>query len=444
MKESSTIIYQRIDKNNPKLPESISKDITAFLNTRGGTIYVGVNENETIEGLADADKVIEEIRSLIQKKITPDALTHIAIEKNTFEGKDIAVIKVSKGTEAPYYIRKFGPNSRGVYVREGIRTVPTDEYRIREMFFESMYGYWEDSPCHIDNLDFTELRNHLRLRGLTLDEKELKTDSGLYTNLALLLSDDSPYSIKIRELADTAGIDMISGTEVTGSVITMCKYVMEELENIYVNGYSFRDPERAVREMVLNSIIHRDYSFSAGNMISIYPDKLTVTSCGSLVPPVTVETIRDGFTAERNPRLVSFFRKLGLVESYGVGISIIEHEAKENMMSVEYRNEEHLFSITLNRRESIRLTPPSSFYDIKPDYHNVILYDGHSPQERTEQDDLDEIYSFIVINQVATRREIEEMLDIRTTKAYSLLSTLVEKGMIVQEKKGRSSYYHLP
>ena len=443
MKENESIIYMSMD-DGITVPVNITRDITAFLNTRGGTIYLGVEDDGTITGITDVEKVIEGLRAMIRKDIQPDALSHIAIEKNTFEGKDIAVLKVSKGTEAPYYLRKFGPNSRGVFVRDAGRSQTTDDYRIREMFFESMYGHWEDSPCHIDNLEFTDLRNYLRLRGMRLDEKELRTDSGIYTNLALLLSDECPYSIKIRELSDTAGIDILSRTEVTGSVITQCKYALEELEDIGRNGCSIRYPEKAVREMILNSIIHRDYSFSASNMISIYPDKLTVTSCGSLVPPLTVDTIREGLTAERNPRLVEFFRRLGLIESYGVGISIIEHEAKENMMSVEYRNEEHLFSISLNHMKSVRATPPSSFYDIRPDYENVLLFDGHSPKERSEQDDLDEIYSFIMINQVATRKDIEEMLDIRTTKAYSLLSTLVEKGMIVQEKKGRSSYYHLP
>lgn len=82
-------------------------------------------------------------------------------------------------------------------------------------------------------------------------------------------------------------------------------------------------PEIAIREALLNLLVHREYSFSASALISLYEDRIEFVSIGGLMPEIELEDILAGISICRNPDLANIFYRLQLIEAYGTGISKI-------------------------------------------------------------------------------------------------------------------------
>lgn len=101
-----------------KLTDSIPKEIVAFLNTDGGTIYIGVNDDGSVCGIEKLDESLKKIADIIENQILPESSSFVELGTIYIENKHIIEIKVRKG-ESLYYIKKYGRSSQGCYVRVG-------------------------------------------------------------------------------------------------------------------------------------------------------------------------------------------------------------------------------------------------------------------------------------------------------------------------------------
>lgn len=101
-----------------KLTDSIPKEIVAFLNTDGGTIYIGVNDDGSVCGIEKLDESLKKIADIIENQILPESSSFVELGTKYIENKHIIEIKVRKG-ESLYYIKKYGRSSQGCYVRVG-------------------------------------------------------------------------------------------------------------------------------------------------------------------------------------------------------------------------------------------------------------------------------------------------------------------------------------
>ena len=101
-----------------KLTDSIPKEIVAFLNTDGGTIYIGVNDDSSVCGIEKLDESLKKIADIIENQILPESSSFVELGTKYIENKHIIEIKVRKG-ESLYYIKKYGRSSQGCYVRVG-------------------------------------------------------------------------------------------------------------------------------------------------------------------------------------------------------------------------------------------------------------------------------------------------------------------------------------
>ena len=154
----------------------------------------------------------------------------------------------------------------------------------------------------------------------------------LYSNLGLLLSDQCIHTIKVAVFQGTDQTIFKDRREFTGSLMQQMNEVydfidfrnqtratIEKLLRIDVRDY----PEIAVREALLNLLVHRDYSFSASALISIYADRIEFVSIGGLMPGIDLEDIMVGISVCRNQDLANVFYRLHLIEAYGTGIGKI-------------------------------------------------------------------------------------------------------------------------
>ena len=194
-------------------------------------------------------------------------------------------------------------------------------------------------------------KKEFALRKVEFESQQMRTlklidQDNLYSNLGLLLSDQCVHTIKVAVFQGTDQTIFKDRREFTGSLMQQMNEVydfidfrnqtratIERLLRIDVRDY----PEIAVREALLNLLVHRDYSFSASALISIYTDRIEFVSIGGLMPGIDLEDIMVGISVCRNQDLANVFYRLHLIEAYGTGMGKImrAYEGMEEKPSIE-------------------------------------------------------------------------------------------------------------
>ena len=132
----------------------LCKEVIAFANTRGGTLYIGVEDNGTVIGVDSADRVTLQINNMVRDSIKPDITMFVHYETQVINDKQIIAVTVQEGTDRPYYLGSKGLKPSGVYVRNGTSTDPASDTAIRKMIketdgdsFETMRSLEQNLSC---------------------------------------------------------------------------------------------------------------------------------------------------------------------------------------------------------------------------------------------------------------------------------------------------------
>lgn len=443
--ESVDTEFKELDRMTGRLPESVSKEVCAFANTEGGELWVGVRNDGTIAGIADPDDVMTKLSNTLRDTILPDIIPFIQIKEEQEQGKTIVKVTVSVGTERPYYLRKKGLVPEGVYVRRGAASIPVNEAGIRSMIMETSGKSFEESRSLNQELTFETLRYEMEKRKLEFGLTQMKTlkmvgGDGLYTNLALLLSEQCPYSIKTAIFQGRDNAVFRERKEFGGSVLKQLKDAYQFLEfynktRAVFSGLEREDqrdyPEEAVREALLNSILHRDYLFSGSTIINMFDDHLEFNSLGGLVRGLSVEAIMMGVSQSRNPNLAAVFYRLKLVESYGTGIRKIKRLYSNAGAEPLFQTAEGAFSVLLhNRNEQEKSAAPAAQGTGKANKKECAF-------EKAKK----LVYQLAVEQGSVSRKETEEITGFKTTKAFRLLKEMCDAGLLEQQSSGRRTSY---
>ena len=445
MKESVDAEFKELDRVKGTLPDSIPKEIVAFANTEGGELYVGIRNDGSVVGVTDTDDVMTRISSVAHDTILPDIMPFIQIRPVEMEGKQVVKTTIAVGTERPYYLAKEGLKPKGVYVRRGSACIPLNEAGIREMIMETSGKSYEECRSLHQDLTFETMRAEMNSHNMEFGEAQMKTlkmigSDGLYTNLALLLSDQCAHTIKAAVFQGKDNAVFRDRKEFDGSLLKQLNDAYQFLDFYNKTEASFsglrrtdqRDyPEDAVREALLNSIIHRDYLFSGSSIINMFDDHIEFISLGGLIRGISMDAIFMGVSQSRNPNLAAVFYRLGLVESYGTGVRKIMRLYQGFGKTPIFRSAEGAFTVELfNRNEK--------------DIAEVGMARNSSDAERSPSP-IDEAYETVYLRAKEqgriTRKEVEEMLGCGSTKAYRILKNLSEKGMLIQQKSGNQTVY---
>ena len=132
----------------------ICKEIIAFANTKGGTLYIGVEDDGTVVGVDDPDGVILQVNNMVRDSIKPDITMFVGYQAHEMEGKRIVAVTIQKGTDRPYYLGSKGLKPRGVYVRNGTSADPATDTAIRRMIKETDGDSFEMMRSLEQNLTF--------------------------------------------------------------------------------------------------------------------------------------------------------------------------------------------------------------------------------------------------------------------------------------------------
>lgn len=422
--ENERIEYKR------KFIDDIAKEVIAFANTDGGEIYVGVNDDGTPAPLENTDDTYTRITNSVRDSVAPDVTMFTKYSLNN----GVIKVNVSEGSSKPYYLKSKGLKPSGVYIRQGASSVQASPEQIRRMIKLSDRDSYEEMRSLEQELTFNTAAETFKKHNIPFSEDKYKAlgivnvNDELFTNLGLIISDQCKHTIKAAVFADEENINFVDHREFGGSVFSQIEnayeYIMLNNKNRSVfSGIERIDipdyPEAAVREALLNAVVHRDYGFSGSIIININSKCIDIVSIGGLVSGLSEEDIMNGISQPRNRNLAEMFHRLKYIESYGTGI--------RKILSL-YSDQENKPEITITPN-SFRLSLPnrnignSAKQDIPSQYQTVIDY--------------------LKDNGSMTEEELQELLGIKKTRAFNLYKSMEKDGLIAVLGKGAEKKFVL-
>ncbi len=413
--------------------EDIYKEVIAFANTDGGVVYVGIDNNGNVVGLTDVDQEYTRITNGIRDDIMPDVTMFVRF---SIQDHKVVRITVSEGTNKPYYLKGKGLKPSGVYVRQGTSSVPASYEQIRQMIKESDGDTFEEMRSMEQNLSFEAAAAAFKKYGVQFAKEKYRAlgitqkDDGLFTNLALIISDQCAHTTKIAVFGDDSNTVFKDNKEFGGSVFTQLEdsfnYLMlcnrtaatfKGLERIEKQDY----PEEALREALLNALVHRDYSFSGSIIINVNDERMEFISIGGLLPGLSTDDIRIGISQPRNKNLAEMFHRLRLIESYGTGIRRIYKLYENCPVQPTIETTTNAFKIVLPNMNAVQKA------DVSP---NVAV----TPQ-------IQKVMDYISENGQITDETVQALLKIKKTRAFDLMKQMSGMGLVQAIGRGAEKRY---
>ena len=314
--------------------------ICGFANAQGGTLYIGKDDNGHVVGVNEAKKLLEELPNKIRTTMGIVADVSLMTENE----KDSIIISVQP---YPFPISYHGK----YYLRSGATNQELTGNALDEFMLRKQGKTWDSVPVpfvKIEDLDketFTLFRKkaleskRLSDEDLTMDDQTLLknlmlTENEYLKRAAILLFHKNPEQfvfgsyVKIGFFEDA---EILYQDEFHGSLLSTIDKIMETIRLKYLKGWisyvgisrieTYTVPFPAIREAVLNAIVHKDYSSGVPIQIRIYEDKIQISNTGHLPVELTAETMLQSNTSRpHNPLIANTFFRCGFIESWGRGI----------------------------------------------------------------------------------------------------------------------------
>ena len=341
--ESETVEFKPSLSQMDKIMESIS----AFSNTKGGTVVIGVSDKGEVLGVDIGTRTIESLANQVKQNTDPIAYPSIRVDKS--DKKQVVVIEVVEGKQKP--VLAFGR----AYRRVGKSNQKLGYDEIRNLALESSKIYWDERVCEdasFEDIDEEKVRLFLRKakyeRRLELDveipvreslEKLKLLREGMPTNAAILLFGRSTQKFftqsetRCARFKGTKPLEFIDMKVFGGNIIDQREDVVEFVkEHIKLHAKivgmerieTWEYPIDAIREAITNAICHRDYEISANVQVRIFDDRIEIWGCGHLPEPLTVEDLKQRhISILRNPLVGKCFFWIKFIEQWGTGTNRI-------------------------------------------------------------------------------------------------------------------------
>lgn len=322
-----------------KLTDKLEREVVAFLNYHeGGNIYIGIDDKGNAVGVENIDSTQLRIVDRIISNILPSTLGLFDVVTENISGKDIINIIISSGTEKPYYLKTQGMSPNGCYIRVGSSVQQMTTAMIEETFSKRTRNTLGNIGSPRSELTFEQLKIYYEEKGLKLNEQfrtslELLTKKGELNYIAYLLADENGTSIKVAKYAGMDKVDLVENEEY--GYCCLIKAADRVLEKLNIENKTFakitstkREEKNlvnkvALREAVINAIVHNDYSREVPPVFEIFSDRIVITSYGGLVDGLSEEDFFKCCSMPRNRQLMRVFKDVGLVEQLGSGMSRI-------------------------------------------------------------------------------------------------------------------------
>jgi ATP-dependent DNA helicase RecG len=428
MLETQTTEYKR------EWSDKAKNTMLAFLNTDGGTLYIGIENDGSVYGVnGDIDLEMRRVATSFRDSVTPDPTGFFKVEPEQREGKYIIIVSVERGTSIPYCYLADGLVPQGVYVRVGSSTVMATREHIRKLIKDNSAEQFLNGLSFEQNLTFEYADKVFAEEEVKFGREQklslglLRAD-GLYTNLALVLSDQCPYSTKAAIFEGLSKAKFKDRKEFSGSLFKQMDDVHEYLTVYNRTRSTFEGlyridhpdyPDIALREAFVNAVIHRDYYIEGSLLVSMYDNRVEFMSLGGVMPGVTYDLMLAGVSVTRNDRLANAFYRLNIIEAYGTGIPRIFDAYGNSGVKPEMP--------VINGGFLIRI--PNLNYNFSETVSGATV--------QTNNNRL-----LVLFKDAAFKKEdAADALGLSVSGAYKLLQNMVANGQLCAKKAGRQWIY---
>lgn len=412
-----------------ELTNKLKREIVSFLNTKGGTIFRGIDD-QTRKPLEVSDEQRhqweEKINHWYTNAFYPTPFSLIDIYPN----EDVFTIKVKAGRHKPYAIASEGFTPKGVYIRYGSSAVRATNEQIKRMLQQNIGNDEFDSEMSSNQeLSFRNLQERANYKDVEFNVKALHMlkGSNIYNNAAFLVSDQDPIITKVAIYQGLNVMEFRDKREISGSLTHQIDELLHYIQlnnhtKVKIDGNPQRHetkdyPDVAIREAVVNAFAHRDYLLHSNIKVEIFDNRMEILSPGGIPDGLTLDEVKDGMTAVRNPQLVHILDKLKYIENYGTGIRRI-YEA--------YQNTEYSPNFEV-RPNSFKVILPNVNYN---DENKVI----NEPEANNSSFSLglneESVLYILSKNGSQTRKEIQQVLQTTPYHVRRLLSHLIEEKKV--------------
>lgn len=414
-RESRTLEYKE------QISKTFLKTVSAYANFSGGKIIFGINDRKEIIGFENLEQKCLDIENTINDNLSPVPDFNLIINNN----KTIT-LTINEGLYKPYLYKNKA------FKRNDSSTVEVDRLEYNRLILEGMNQTFEQQISLQQNLTFSILEStlikHLKIEKLSTDilkTLELITPNGYFNNAAALFADNNQFKgidivrfgNTISEIKDRKTLENVSILEQFYKAIETYSqyYQYEKIEGINRNKIDLI-PEKAFREALANALIHRLWDIEANIKISMYDDRIEISSPDSLLPDISVDEYLNGqISSFRNPIIGNIFFRLHYIEKFGTGIMRINEAYRNNITKPKY----HVFENSIL----------------------VIL-----PVLNTKLDNADEentIINLLTRNILLSRSQIDTLSGFNKAKTVRILNRLLDQQIIEKTGKGKDTKYQL-
>lgn len=357
--ESSTLEWKReIPKN-----EQLIKTAIGFCNQFGGKLVIGVDDNGTITGVPEStiERLLDYVDKTIYEATSSSIIPRVYIQR--FEDKAVVVIEIASGMNKPYYRSSEGID-KGTYIRLGRSTLRATKEIIEELQWQSRGIDYESLPMRrasIEDLNRSKVKQFLQNRKNKDDAKltdhllkayDLITQeqTGSFPTVAgILLFGNSPQKylseamIICSHFLGTSGRDTLATVDCEGTLFDQFNQAYGFILSRLYRSFTIRGPKReevleipesAIREALLNALVHRNYHIKSPIKIAIYDDRVEFFSPGQFPGPMNMDHLKMGITYLRNPVICKIFREAGYIEKLGTGLLTIFSSYEERGLKI--------------------------------------------------------------------------------------------------------------
>lgn len=449
VKDETKKLIKKEESEDMERKESFDKEtietIGAFANTGGGTILVGVSDKGEIKGVKLGKDTINHWGNEIAHKTEPSVVPEI--KQQEIQNKVVVIIKVAEFPIKPVsvrgrYFKRVGKSTRKMMSQE-----------IAQMYLHSTGMSWDAFPAQdktLKDIDLNKVkkyitnanaagRRNIKDTPVEVIKKLELVKNNKATWCAILTFGKEPqhpllqsavhcgrFKIDKTQIID----DLMVETDIINQVDEVMKFVTRHISVKYeFEGKPKRKevweyPLDALREAIINAIVHRDYTASSHVQVEIYDDRIDIWNPGSLLPGITIEDLykKEHKSVIRNKLIAQLFYDIGYIEKYGSGtIKIIELCRQNGMPNPELKEAFGGFSIVFRK-------------DIYTEeyFHNLGL------NER-------QINAVLYAKQKGkiTNKEYRVLTGLSDESVRKDLLELVEKNILLPQGKSRNIHYIL-
>lgn len=433
-----------------KVNDSLPKEIESFLNTDGGIIYIGIDDDGNILGVNDLDFTLRNLFDIISDQIEPNAIDSVKPEVEFIDGKAIVKICITKGYAPLYCIKKYGFSSNGCHFRVGTTCKSMTLEMIKKKIETGLSNFdmMIRRESYYNDLSFIKFKMLLIENGYHIDDSsfeknfKLRTNDGKYNFLAELLADENSIPFIFAKFKGTTKATFSERSDYGNQCIILAYERMKErlkLENICKTITNPRPRKDiylydidAVNEALINAIIHNDYRIS-DPQVAFFDDRLEITSHGGLPNGLTREEFFMGISRPRNEQLMGIFTRLRIVEHTGHGVPTIVNKYSKNVFEIS--------------DSFIRVIIPFN-QEVLSNHKRLHTIDESEDKNNKEEEHInksknkDELILFqIKNNPYLSTRQMSEILTIpfRTLQRY--MASLQKRGFIMRIGANKNGYW---